>query len=76
MIGATPGAFGTLLSQTAWLPVFRTLNMRPWFGQSLYLGAAHKAFDADGKPIDEAARARLAKYVAGFAEFVADCGRA
>ncbi len=31
LLGATPGRMGTILSQTAWLPVFRTLGMRPWF---------------------------------------------
>ena len=31
LIGATPGGFGTLLSQNAWLPVLRTLRTRPWF---------------------------------------------
>lgn len=32
LIGASPGGFGTVLSQNAWLPVLRTLGMRPWFG--------------------------------------------
>jgi len=71
LIGASPGAFGTLGSQTAWLPVFRTLGLRPWFGQGLYLGAAHKAFDAAGKLVDDAARTRLRNYVRGFSDFVA-----
>lgn len=71
LIGASPGAFGTILSQQAWQPVFRTLGMRPWFGQTLYVGGAHKVFDASGKLVDDAIRARLRKYVAGFAEFVA-----
>lgn len=32
VIGASPGGFGTALAQNAWLPVLRTLGMRPWFG--------------------------------------------
>lgn len=70
LIGASPGAFGTILSQNAWLPIFRTLGMRPWFGQSLYVGGTSKIFDPDGRLIDDAMRARLRKYVHGFIEFV------
>lgn len=69
LIGASPGAFGTVQSQTAWLPVFRTLGMRPWFGQLLYVGSASKVFDPAGKLVDDAIRARLRKYVRGFIEF-------
>jgi chromate reductase, NAD(P)H dehydrogenase (quinone) len=71
LIGASPGAFGTVLSQTAWLPIFRTLGMRPWFGQVLYVGGASKVFDASGRLADDAIRARLRKYMEGFVEFVA-----
>src|SRR4051794_24675390 len=71
LIGASPGAFGTVLSQAAWLPVFRTLGMRPYFGQLLYVGGAAKVFDAAGRLADDAIRARLRKYMEGFVEFVA-----
>jgi chromate reductase len=71
LIGASPGAFGTVLSQAAWLPVFRTLGMRPWFGQALYAGNAAKVFDASGKLVDDAIRGRLRKYMEGFVEFIA-----
>ena len=70
LMGASPGAFGTVLSQSAWLPIFRTLGMRPWFGQLLYVGSAAKVFDASGKLTDDAIRARLRKYMEGFVEFV------
>ena len=70
LIGASPGNFGTVLSQTAWLPVFRTLGMRPWFGQLLYVGSAGKVFDAGGKLADDAIRQRLRKYMAGFVAFI------
>jgi chromate reductase, NAD(P)H dehydrogenase (quinone) len=69
LIGASPGAFGTVLSQAAWLPVFRTLGMRPWFGQLLYVGNAAKVFDASGRLVDEAIRGRLRKYMEGFIGF-------
>ena len=70
LIGASPGMRGTVLSQTAWLPVFRTLGVRPWFGQLLYVGNATTVFDASGKLVDDAIRQRLRKYMAGFVEFV------
>ena len=71
LIGASPGAFGTVLSQAAWLPIFRTLGMRPWFGQLLYVGNAAKVFDASGKLVDDGIRGRLRKYMEGFVEFIA-----
>jgi chromate reductase len=71
LIGASPGRQGTVLSQTAWLQVFRALGLRPWFGQLLYVGGAGSVFDASGKLADEATRARLRKYLEGFAAFVA-----
>jgi NAD(P)H-dependent FMN reductase len=71
LIGASPGAFGTVLSQAAWLPIFRTLGMRPWFGQQLYVGNAAKVFDASGRLADDAIRGRLRKYLEGFVEFIA-----
>ena len=70
IIGASPGRFGTLLSQTAWLPVLRALGAQPWFGQSFYLGGAGRLFDASGALTDEDSRKRLQGYLAGFAEFV------
>jgi chromate reductase len=71
IMGASPGRFGTLLSQTAWLPVVRTLGMRPWYGASLYLSAANKMFDETGALTDAASRERLADFIRGFAEFAA-----
>lgn len=40
IIGASPGGFGTILAQNAWLPVLRTLGMRPWFGGRLMVSRA------------------------------------
>jgi NAD(P)H-dependent FMN reductase len=71
LIGASPGRFGTLSSQTGWLPVLRTLGTRPWFGQTLYMSGAHKLLDTSGNLSDEESRKRVEGYVRGFAEFVA-----
>jgi NAD(P)H-dependent FMN reductase len=70
LIGASPGGFGTILSQNAWLPVLRTLGTRTWFGGRLMVSRAGQAFDADGNLTDAPTRELLAKYVAGFGAFV------
>lgn len=70
LIGATPGGMGTTFSQTAWLPVLRTLGTRPFFGKSLYVSGAAKVFDADGKLTDKDLRERLRVYMEQFAAFV------
>jgi chromate reductase, NAD(P)H dehydrogenase (quinone) len=69
-IGASPGNFGTILSQDAWLPVLRTLGTQPWFGARLMVSRADSVFDEKGKLTDEALKERLQKFVAGFVEFV------
>ena len=69
IMGATPGQGGTLLSQAAWLPVVRTLGMRPWFEGRVNVSGAGKVFDADGRVADEAIRERIRTFVEGFAAF-------
>jgi chromate reductase len=66
MIGASPGGFGTILSQNAWLPVWRTLGLRLWTGGRLMVSGAGKAFDAEGNLIDEAVKANLHKLMTDF----------
>ncbi len=43
IMGAIPGGFGTVLSQAAWLPVFRALGMRPWFGPKMLVSHANRS---------------------------------
>ena len=69
VLGASPGGFGTILAQEAWLPVLRTLGTRPWFEGRLMLSRAQSVFDANGNLTDEATRQRLAQFIAGFAVF-------
>ena len=70
VMGASPGPFGTILSQNAWLPVLRTLGTRSYFQSTLYVASAGKAFDANGILVDVAIRERLRKYLQGFAAFI------
>ena len=70
ILGASPGGFGTILSQSAWLPVLAMLGTRPWFGGRLMVSRAGSVFDANGQLIDEGIKTQLQKFLAGFADFV------
>jgi NAD(P)H-dependent FMN reductase len=76
VIGASPGGFGTLLSQTAWLPVLKTLRTAAYFGGRLQVSRAREVFNPEGELVDEKMREQLRKYLAGFVEFVAATQRA
>ena len=70
VVGASPGGFGTLLAQNAWLPVLRTLETHPWFGGRLLASRATGLFNAQGQPVDEGLKKKLQEFVVGFAQFV------
>ena len=70
VIGASPGGFGTVLSQNAWLPVLRTLRTRYWSGGRLMVSRAAGVFDEQGGIRDEAIRKQLSDFLRGFAEFI------
>lgn len=69
MIGATPGGFGTILSQNEWLPIWRYLGVRLWFGGRLLVSQAHKHFDESGNLTDDKTREQLRQFVQRFVEF-------
>lgn len=69
VMGASPGGFGTILAQNAWLPVLKTLGTRVYSGSKLMVSRAGQAFDAEGTLTDPAAREQLRKFVEGFAGF-------
>ena len=69
VIGASPGGFGTILAQAAWLPVLRTLGTRSWHGGRLMVSRAGKVFDGNGELVDDAVREQLRTFLAGFAAF-------
>ena len=66
LLGASPGGFGTILAQNAWLPVLRTLGTRHWTGAKLMVSRAHEVFDQEGNLVDERAQGQLKDFVAGF----------
>ena len=70
VIGASPGGFGTVLSQNAWLPVFRTLGAQLWSQGRLLVPRASSVFAADGTLTDPKVREALAAFLQGFVQFV------
>jgi NAD(P)H-dependent FMN reductase len=70
VIGASPGGFGTLLSQTAWLPVLRTLGTQPWFGARLMVSRAGNVFDEAGTLKDATVEEHLRQFLAGYVSFL------
>lgn len=71
MIGASPGGFGTILSQNAWLTVLRTLATRPWLDGRLLVSHARAAFDEAGALKDTKVEEQLRKFLEGFSAFAA-----
>ncbi len=71
LMGASPGGFGTILSQNAWLPILRTLGTRQWNGAKMLVSKAGDAFDGSGKLTSEAMAKQLGDYVRNLAAFAA-----
>ena len=70
IIGASPGGFGTILSQNAWLAVFRTLGADLWAGGRLLVSRAGSVFDASGTIVDSKTNDALRKFLEGFVAHV------
>lgn len=66
VIGASPGGFGTVLAQNAWLPILRALGADIWTGGRLLVPHAAKAFGADGRVLENALEDALRKFLDGF----------
>src|SRR5829696_3863227 len=69
LIGASPGGFGTILSQNAWLPVLRTLGTELWSEGRLMVSRAPSAFDASGALTDQKIAEQLRSFLQGFVAF-------
>ena len=70
IIGASPSGFGTILSQNAWLPVFRTLGAELWAGGRMLVSRAGNVFDANGKIVDTKVDDALRKFLERFVSHV------
>lgn len=69
LIGASPGGFGTILSQNAWLPVLRTLGADLWSEGRLLVSRVQGVFDQSGTLTDAAIKDRLRDFLDGFVAF-------
>ncbi|WP_313353177.1 NADPH-dependent FMN reductase [Paracoccus sp. (in: a-proteobacteria)] len=67
VIGASPGGFGTILSQSHWLPVLRTLKAALWTEGRLMVSRARSVFDDQGNLTDDKTRTQLRDFLRGFA---------
>jgi NAD(P)H-dependent FMN reductase len=70
IIGASQGGFGTIMSQSAWLPVLRTLGTQTWFGGRLMVSRAANVFDESGALKDQTVEELLKQFLAGYVAFV------
>ena len=70
VMGASPGGFGTTLSQTAWLPVLRTLGTQFWSGGRVQVARAATVFDEAGNLKDPGVEQQLKQFLAGYVAFV------
>ncbi|MFM0698283.1 NADPH-dependent FMN reductase [Paraburkholderia sediminicola] len=75
VIGASPGGFGTVMAQAAWLPVLRALGTYPWFGARLLIPRAGHVFDESMSVVDASVQEQLRGFIAGFADFVRTSSR-
>jgi chromate reductase len=71
LMGASPGGFGTTLSQVAWLPVLRNMGSNVWTGAKLLVPRAATVFDEHGTITDDRVREQLRAFLEGFAAFAA-----
>lgn len=70
LLGASPGGFGTILSQNAWLPVLRTLGAELWTGGRLMVSRANTVFAEHGALVDARIQEQLRGFVQGFVDYV------
>jgi NAD(P)H-dependent FMN reductase len=70
LIGASQGNWGTILSQTSWLPVLRTLGTQMWSGGRLLVPRAATAFDEAGNLKDANIEEALKQFLTGYVSFV------
>ncbi|MBS0613277.1 MAG: NAD(P)H-dependent oxidoreductase [Proteobacteria bacterium] len=70
LIGASPGGFGTILSQNAWLPVLHTLGARVFSGARLMASRADKTLGTGGDALEAALGKQLQEFLQKFVEFV------
>lgn len=69
IMGAAPGGFGTVYSQTMWLPILHQLKFNLYARKQLYVSSAHTKFE-DGVLTDEKSKETLADFIDDFVAFI------
>ncbi|MEO8793943.1 MAG: NAD(P)H-dependent oxidoreductase, partial [Daejeonella sp.] len=70
LMGATPGMWGTVRMQTAFLPVIETMAMKSVQKPEILLAQANKKFDENGNLTDEKAKELISKKLQGLKEMI------
>ena len=70
VLGATPGMFGTVRMQIAFLPVFQFLNMHPVFKPEVLISQANQKFDGQGNLTDKTAEDLINKKLQALREMI------
>ena len=71
IIGASPGGFGTVLAQNAWLATMKALGVNLWSGGRVTVARVSTLLDANGEISDAATLQQVATFVQGFAAYAA-----
>jgi chromate reductase, NAD(P)H dehydrogenase (quinone) len=75
LMGASPSNFGTILSQSAWLPVLRTLGTEFWSEGRLLVSRAPSVFDEQASLADPKTKEQLQRFMQGFVDFTRSVGK-
>jgi NAD(P)H-dependent FMN reductase len=70
ILGASPGGFGTIMAQAAWLPVLKSIGACHWSRERLLISGANRVFDANGELIDREIAEKLHSFLRGFSSFI------
>jgi chromate reductase, NAD(P)H dehydrogenase (quinone) len=70
LVGASPSRLGTAFSQTAWLPIFRYLNVHPFFGKQLFVATANQHFNEKNELVNDDTKKALRIFIEGFCDFI------
>src|SRR3954471_21639864 len=75
LLGASPGGFGTILSQNAWLSVLHTLGAELWSGGRMMVSRAPSVFDENGALSDQNTTEQLRAFLQGFVAYASRSSR-
>jgi chromate reductase len=70
IMGATPGLWGTVRMQMAFLPVFQFLDMKPVLKPEILIASAPTKFDKEGNLIDEKAKELIKQKLTALKEMI------